>query len=190
MIRYFAAHPTGANLLLLFLTVLGLSVLSSLKRETFPDFTPKEIEVRVPYPGASAEDVEEALCRRLEDAIDVISDVAEPSGAIKVGLAVLIIFTGLGVVVTESLAVPRSADVAITVAVPVEVVDLSSTVARPFIAAIWVAVVRVPGPVTLKDTVLLAVAIRTSPESCTPAVIRDVSLPSARIVAGAAVQFK
>jgi hydrophobic/amphiphilic exporter-1 (mainly G- bacteria), HAE1 family len=77
MIRYFAAHPTGANLLLLFLTVLGLSALPSLKRETFPDFTPKEIEVRVPYPGASAEDVEEALCRRLEDAIDVVSDVAE-----------------------------------------------------------------------------------------------------------------
>lgn len=77
MIRYFAAHPTGANLLLLFLTVLGISALPSLKRETFPDFTPKEIEVRVPYPGASAEDVEEALCRRLEDAIDVVSDVAE-----------------------------------------------------------------------------------------------------------------
>jgi multidrug efflux pump subunit AcrB len=77
MIRYFAAHPTGANLLLLFLTVLGLSTLPTLKRETFPDFTPKEIEVRVPYPGASAEDVEEALCRRLEDAIDVVSDVAE-----------------------------------------------------------------------------------------------------------------
>lgn len=77
MIRYFAAHPTGANLLLLFLTVLGLSALPTLKRETFPDFTPKEIEVRVPYPGASAEDVEEALCQRLEDAIDTINDLAE-----------------------------------------------------------------------------------------------------------------
>lgn len=77
MIRYFAAHPTAANLLLLFLTVLGLTALPTLKRETFPDFTPKEIEVRVPYPGASAEDVEEALCRRLEDAIDVVSDVRE-----------------------------------------------------------------------------------------------------------------
>jgi len=77
MIRYFAAHPTAANLLLLFLVVLGLAALPSLKRETFPDFTPKEIEVRVPYPGASAEDVEEAVCRRLEDAIDTVNDVAE-----------------------------------------------------------------------------------------------------------------
>ena len=77
MIRYFAAHPTAANLLLLFLVVLGLTALPTLKRETFPDFTPKEIEVRVPYPGASAEDVEEAVCRRLEDAIDTVNDVAE-----------------------------------------------------------------------------------------------------------------
>jgi multidrug efflux pump subunit AcrB len=77
MIRYFAAHPTAANLLLLFLVVIGLTALPSLKRETFPDFTPKEIEIRVPYPGASAEDVEEAVCRRLEDAIDTVNDVAE-----------------------------------------------------------------------------------------------------------------
>ena len=77
MIRYFAAHPTAANLLLLFLVVLGLAALPTLKRETFPDFTPKEIEVRVPYPGASAEDVEEAVCRRLEDAIDTVNDVSE-----------------------------------------------------------------------------------------------------------------
>ena len=77
MIRYFTAHPTAANLLLLFLVVLGLSALPTLKRETFPDFTPKEIEVRVPYPGASAEDAEEAVCRRLEDAIDTVNDVAE-----------------------------------------------------------------------------------------------------------------
>ncbi|WP_455205369.1 efflux RND transporter permease subunit [Kaarinaea lacus] len=77
MIRYFAAHPTAANLLLLFLVVLGFSSLPTLKRETFPDFTPKEIEVRVPYPGASAEDVEQAVCLRLEDAIDIVNDLAE-----------------------------------------------------------------------------------------------------------------
>ena len=77
MIRYFAAHPTAANLLLLFLVVIGFTALPTLKRETFPDFAPKEIEVRVPYPGASAEDVEEAICRRLEDAIDTVNDVAE-----------------------------------------------------------------------------------------------------------------
>jgi len=77
MIRYFADHPTAANLLMLFLIVIGLAGTSTLKRETFPDFAPKQIEIRVVYPGASAEDVEQAICLRLEDAVDGISGVEE-----------------------------------------------------------------------------------------------------------------
>ncbi len=77
MIAYFATHPTAANLLMLFLLVIGLSTLPSLQRETFPDFTPQEIEISVPYPGAAAADVEDAICQRVEDAIDGISDVEE-----------------------------------------------------------------------------------------------------------------
>ncbi len=77
MIRYFANHPTAANLLMLFLIVIGFVGASSLKRETFPDFSAKEIEIRAVYPGASAEDVEQAVCLRLEDAVDGISGVEE-----------------------------------------------------------------------------------------------------------------
>lgn len=77
MIRFFAAHPTAANLLMISLIVIGLSALPGMKRETFPDFAPQEIEIRVAYPGASSEDVESAICRRLEDAVDGIADVAE-----------------------------------------------------------------------------------------------------------------
>ena len=77
MIRFFVAHPTAANLLMIFIIVLGLSALPGMKRETFPDFTPQEIEVRVGYPGASSEDVEDAICRRIEDAVDSIAEVAE-----------------------------------------------------------------------------------------------------------------
>ena len=77
MIRFFAAHPTAANLLMILVIVLGLSALPDMKRETFPDFTPQEIEVRIIYPGASSEDVEDAICRRIEDAVDSIAEVAE-----------------------------------------------------------------------------------------------------------------
>ncbi len=77
MIRFFAAHPTAANLLMLGFIVLGLSALPSLKRETFPDFSAQEVEVRIVYPGASAEDVEDAICQRLEEAIDGIENVDE-----------------------------------------------------------------------------------------------------------------
>ncbi|MFW3615197.1 efflux RND transporter permease subunit [Billgrantia antri] len=69
MIRWFAAHPTAANLLLILLLAAGLFAAPNLKRETFPDYRPVEVSVEVVYRGASAADVEDAICRRLFDAV-------------------------------------------------------------------------------------------------------------------------
>ncbi len=91
MIAFFARHPTAANLLMLFLLVLGLSALPGLQRETFPDFASQEIEIILAYPGASAEDVENALCQRLEDAIDGITQVAEIRCVAREGSATAVI---------------------------------------------------------------------------------------------------
>ena len=91
MIRYFAAHPTAANLLMIIFLVMGLSVLPELKRETMPDFTANEVEVRLEYPGASAEDIEEAVCQRVEDAIDGVSDVEEVRCEAREGIGVAVI---------------------------------------------------------------------------------------------------
>ncbi len=77
MIRYFAGHPTAANLLMLGILAVGVMAAPNLLRETFPKFAPTEAEVRVAYPGASAEEVEQAVCERLEDAVEAVDDVAE-----------------------------------------------------------------------------------------------------------------
>ncbi len=77
MIRFFAAHPTAANLLMLIFLVLGLFALPGIQRATFPDFVATAVEVRVPYPGATAADVEEAVCRRIESAVQSVENVAE-----------------------------------------------------------------------------------------------------------------
>lgn len=90
MITWFARHPTAANLLMLLLLVIGISALPGLKRETFPDFSAQEIEVRVVYPGAAAAEVEEAVCLRLEDAVDSVSDLAELRCEARESLGVLV----------------------------------------------------------------------------------------------------
>src|SRR5699024_12859699 len=69
MIRWFAAHPTAANLLLILLLAAGVFAAPSLKRGTFPDYRPVEASIEVVYRGASAADVEDAVCRRLYDAV-------------------------------------------------------------------------------------------------------------------------
>ena len=77
MIRYFVSHPTAANLVAVAIVIIGVFAIPTVKRETFPDIPPKEVEVRVVYPAATAEEVEEAICRRIEDAVESVNDVEE-----------------------------------------------------------------------------------------------------------------
>ena len=77
MIQFFTRHPTAANLLMVLIIVMGLVSIPSLRRETLPDFSTDEVQVTVVYPGATALDVEEAICRRIEDAIDSVSHIEE-----------------------------------------------------------------------------------------------------------------
>ncbi|MDX1655257.1 MAG: efflux RND transporter permease subunit, partial [Candidatus Competibacteraceae bacterium] len=81
---------TAANLLMVVFLALGISALPTLQRETFPDFTPQEVEVSVPYPGASAQEVEEAVCLRLEDGVDVVAEAVEVRCEAREGLGRLV----------------------------------------------------------------------------------------------------
>jgi len=77
MITYFGRHPTAANLLMIGILVLGLVALPGLQRETFPKLALDKIQVMVVYPGATAEEVENAICQRLEEAVNGINDLKE-----------------------------------------------------------------------------------------------------------------
>ncbi|GGI70826.1 efflux RND transporter permease subunit [Shewanella gelidii] len=87
MIGYLTRHPTLANLLMLSLILLGLSNLSGIKRETFPEFAPPYVMATVVYPGASPVEVEESLCLRMEDAVDGLSNVEEVKCDAQEGVA-------------------------------------------------------------------------------------------------------
>ena len=89
MIKFFAGHPTAANLLMVLFLVIGILALPGIKRETMPDFSSSEIEIRALYPGAGAEEVEEAVCLRLEDALDGIEYVKEIRSDAREGVAVV-----------------------------------------------------------------------------------------------------
>ncbi|MFP7570419.1 efflux RND transporter permease subunit [Marivita sp. S2033] len=69
MIRWFTGHPTAGNLLLLLILAAGVFAAPGLLRETFPDFRATEAAITVTYRGASAEDVESAICAPLWDGV-------------------------------------------------------------------------------------------------------------------------
>ncbi|MEL7466553.1 MAG: efflux RND transporter permease subunit [Pseudomonadota bacterium] len=77
MIRYFAAHPTAANLLMVLLIVVGVVSIPSLLRETFPRIAPRDVQITVAYPGAAPEEVARAVCGPVEDALDGVEAVDE-----------------------------------------------------------------------------------------------------------------
>jgi len=77
VIRWFAGHPTAANLLLILFLAVGALSLPTLVRETFPDFRDTEVEIAVTYRGATAAEVEEAICRPLWDAVQGVEALKE-----------------------------------------------------------------------------------------------------------------
>jgi HAE1 family hydrophobic/amphiphilic exporter-1 len=90
-IQYFVYHPTAANLLMVIFFFIGILTVGDLRRETMPDFTSTEIEIVVPYPGATAEEVENAICQRIEDALDSVTDVYEIRSEAREGSARVVV---------------------------------------------------------------------------------------------------
>lgn len=79
MIGYFVRHPVAANLLMVLMCILGVGVLTSLERESFPEFTADSVAVSVVYSGASARDVDDEICAPLEDALTGIDGLTDMS---------------------------------------------------------------------------------------------------------------
>ncbi|GGY78505.1 efflux RND transporter permease subunit [Marinobacter zhanjiangensis] len=77
MIRWFAGHPTAGNLLLVLILATGLFAAPNLTRETFPDYLPPEVSITMEYRGATAADVEEAICQRLGEALQRVEYMEE-----------------------------------------------------------------------------------------------------------------
>lgn len=143
MIRFFAAHRTAANILLLAVVALGIAAIPAMKRETFPDIAPDQVEVRVVYPGASAEDVEDAVCTRVEAAVEAVEHRDETQCEAREGL-------GLAVVkMEEGQDIDRFTD---DVKAEVEgITGFPALVERPVVRQLgrrdFVAAVAVTGPV-------------------------------------------
>jgi multidrug efflux pump subunit AcrB len=74
-IKWFARHRVAANLLMVAIMVGGLFTLPRITREVFPDITPDLVTVRVVYPGATPQEVEETIVERIEEAIEGVAGI-------------------------------------------------------------------------------------------------------------------
>ena len=67
IVAWFAENHVAANLLMLFILLVGAVTGLTMKLEVFPETSLDRIHISMEYPGASPGEVEEAIIRRIEE---------------------------------------------------------------------------------------------------------------------------
>ena len=77
MIAWFAKNGVAANLLLGVIVIAGIFSIRDLKMELFPDFDLDMVTISVAYPGAAPLEVEDGICKQIEEKIWDLSGIKE-----------------------------------------------------------------------------------------------------------------
>ncbi len=75
IITWFIDNSVAANLLMWILLVGGLLSILTVHKEQFPNVDPEVVSITVPYLGAAPEEVEKAVCVRIEQALEGLSGI-------------------------------------------------------------------------------------------------------------------
>ena len=75
LIQWAVLNSPGMNVLVIAVLVSGMASFLMMRRETFPEFQLEVILVSVPYPGATPDEVETAVCQKVEEAIQSLNGI-------------------------------------------------------------------------------------------------------------------
>jgi multidrug efflux pump subunit AcrB len=87
--RLSVRNPVAVNLLMIFVIVSGAYYWVDLVREFFPNSEAEQVFVTIPYPGATPEEVEKSVTRRVERELDSVEDVEEIESKVLEGLTII-----------------------------------------------------------------------------------------------------
>ncbi|MEO0625361.1 MAG: efflux RND transporter permease subunit [Bacteroidota bacterium] len=90
-IEYFVKFPVAANLIMFGLLIVGAFSLAQMKSTFFPETPSRRIFVRIVYPGASPEEVEEGIINKIEENLKGLTGIerytsvsSENSGSVDI----------------------------------------------------------------------------------------------------------
>lgn len=89
LIKWSIHHPTFANLMMLLLLFSGMTAIQNLHRELFPVFAEDKIQISVEYSNAQAEEVEEGVCIKIEEALVNISEIKTIKSTAQYGMGIV-----------------------------------------------------------------------------------------------------
>lgn len=96
LVRFFLDSKVAANLLALFLVGVGVLAGGSLVVRLFPETNLYAVQVAVPYPGASPEEVEEGIVEPIEERIEGLKGVRKTSAVAAENIGTVVVFLNDG----------------------------------------------------------------------------------------------
>ena len=108
VVAWFAANGVAANLLMAVIIIAGLMTVPRIRKEVFPDFSVDMISIAVPYPGAAPQEVEEAICARIEERIQSLAGIKRITSTASEAMGVVTVEVLEGTDVREMLDDVRS----------------------------------------------------------------------------------
>ena len=84
-ISWMARNPVASNIIMLILILGGLIQAFNVKQEFLPNATLDMVTISVPYPGASPEEVEQAIVLAIEESVRGLDGVEEVTGSAREG---------------------------------------------------------------------------------------------------------
>ena len=75
LIAFFANNSVAANLMMLFIILMGIVSYATIQRQMFPSIEINYITVNANYPGASPQEIEEGILIKIEESIKDITEI-------------------------------------------------------------------------------------------------------------------
>lgn len=91
VIKWAIANSPAMNTILVASLIIGSISMVIMKREVFPNFTLEILLVQVPFPGATAAEVEDGICQKLESAISGADGLKKMTSVAKEGAGFVIL---------------------------------------------------------------------------------------------------
>ena len=96
IVKYFIDNPIAANLVMFGLFIMGLVGYSGMKSTFFPEVESKIINIRLVYPGASPQEMEEGIVTKIEENLKGVTGVERVTSTSLENSAVVLVEVASG----------------------------------------------------------------------------------------------
>ncbi|MCZ6785943.1 MAG: efflux RND transporter permease subunit, partial [Planctomycetota bacterium] len=151
LVRLAVRNPVAVNIVMVAVIGVGLYSWNSLRREFFPNIDPDQVFITVAWPGATPEEVEKAIVRRIERELRDLDEVEEVRSSVLEGVAAITVVLEDDADRDRVLNDVRSAIDKVEPDLPVDSEDPEIIESRPLLPVISVVVYGTAGEGRLRE---------------------------------------